>query len=198
MTSLGVYRNLFVGFLCVIGASLFMYSGFSKLEDILLDLAGFLLLLVALFPTDWAGSQLGGLICEDFKPFQASLLLGLPVSIHNFAAIGFFLAITLVNYKTALISVAFISDADQRQRWSRIFSVARFLMPASLLLAFLLSRAFDPGRWVLWLECAGIWAFSIYWLLKSLEILGSRVDVNLIESRMVLYQGKILPPEQIP
>jgi hypothetical protein len=61
-----------------------------------------------------------------------------------------------------------------------VFRFARFLMPASLLIGWLLSMKFDPERWILWIEWSGVWAFSCYWLLKSIEICDSGVDLEMI------------------
>ncbi|MEO1182640.1 MAG: hypothetical protein AAFX51_17760, partial [Cyanobacteria bacterium J06636_28] len=69
-----------------------------------------------------------------------------------------------------------------------IFSVARFLMPISIGLVLLLWLATGTSiigdRLILWIEWAGIWAFSLYWLLKSIEILSSKVDVDMVNGRI--------------
>jgi hypothetical protein len=179
LTSSGVYRNLFVGVLCAIGACLVIYSGFSKMEDWLLNIAGALLVLVALFPTSWSAWDLVQ-VCPDFKPFVASKLFGLPIAIHYAVAILFFVAITAVNVLTAFDSVRFISTPQRKALWMWVFRFARFLMPASLLIGWLLSMKFDPERWILWIEWSGVWAFSCYWLLKSIEICDSGVDLEMI------------------
>ena len=182
----GVYRDLFVGLLAAISFCLIIYSGFGKLENWLLNGAGVCLAGVAFFPMGWPEPRLLD-TCRTtpgFMPHQASGFLGLPVSVHNVAAVAFFLTITAVNVLTAMDTVDIIQNTSLRHRWRRIFQWARWLMPASLGLVLLLrlftGTSLIGDRLVLWLEWAGIWAFSLYWLLKSIEILGSRVDVAVI------------------
>jgi hypothetical protein len=175
----GVYRDLFVGLLAAIGFCLIIYTGFGKLENWLLNIAGFSLLGVAYFPTDWPNpaALASCRLVPGFQPYHASRLLGLPVSVHVVSAIVFFAAITLVNGLTALDTVEIIADPGERQFWRNVFRVMRFIMPVSLGVVLLFLRG--DQRLVLWLEWVGIWAFSFYWLLKSIEILGTKLDVDI-------------------
>lgn len=186
----GVYRDLFVGILAAISFCLIIYTGFGKLENWLLNIAGVCLAGVAFFPTDWPEPQVLS-ACQatpGFVAFTSSRLLGLPVSLHFAAALAFFLVITLVNIFTAMDTVKIIKDARKQNFWRKLFSVARFLMPISLGLVLLLrivtGTSIIGDRIVLWLECAGIWAFSFYWLLKSIEILSTKVDVDVINGNV--------------
>lgn len=79
-----------------------------------------------------------------------------------------------------------INEATKKEKkWRTIFSYARFLMPAFLLLTWVVWRLFlRDDHLVLWLEGAGIWAFSLYWLLKSVEILSTQVDLDAINGRV--------------
>lgn len=179
----GVYRDLFVGLLAAIGFCLVIYTGFGKLENWLLNFAGFSLLGVAYFSTDWpnpAALESCRLI-PGFEPFKASLLLGLPVSIHTFSAVIFFLAITLTNVLTALNTVEIIGGRNKQRFWRNVYRVFRFIMPVSLCIVLLLLRG--DKRLILWLEWAGIWAFSLYWLLKSIEILSTKLDVDIVNGK---------------
>jgi hypothetical protein len=179
----GVYRDLFVGLLAAIGFCLVIYTGFGKLENWLLNIAGVSLLGVAYFSIDWPNSAAidSCRMIPSFQPFKASLLFGLPVSIHTFSAVIFFLAITLTNVFTALNTVEIIDDRDKQRLWRNVFQVFRFIMPVSLGIVLLLLRG--DRRLVLWLEWAGIWAFSIYWLLKSVEILSTKLDVDIVNGK---------------
>jgi hypothetical protein len=179
----GVYRDLFVGLLAAIGFCLVIYTGFGKLENWLLNIAGVSLLGVAYFSTDWPNPAAleSCKLAPGFQPFNASLLLGLPASIHTFSAVIFFLAITLVNFFTALNTVEIIPDRDKQRFWRNVFRVFRFIMPVSLVSVLLLLRG--DRRLVLWLEWTGIWAFSLYWLLKSIEILSTKLDVDIVNGK---------------
>jgi hypothetical protein len=187
----GVYRDLFVGILAAISFCLIVYTGFGKLENWLLNIAGIFLAGVAFFPMDWPESQAMS-ACQaipGFVAFTSSKLLGLPVSIHGTSALIFFLAITLVNVFTAMDTVYLIEDKEKKEFWRKIFSVARFLMPISLsgvLLLWIITGMND--RLILLLEWAGIWAFSLYWLLKSIEILQTKVDEDIINGKV--YRSK--------
>ncbi len=183
--SAGVYRDLFVGILAAISFCLIIYTGFGKLENWLLNIAGIGLAGVAFFPMDWPEPQALS-ACQTipgFVAFTSSKLFGLPISIHAASALTFFLAITLVNVFTAMDTVHIIKDKEKKKFWSRIFSVVRFLMPSLLLLVWIFSRTSD--RIVLYIEWAGIWAFSIYWLLKSFEILQTKVDEEMINGNVL-------------
>jgi hypothetical protein len=186
----GVYRDLFVGLLAAISFCMIIYTGFGKLENWLLNLAGVCLAGVAFFPTDWPEPTLLK-TCQatpGFSPHIASLLLGMPVSIHVASAMAFFLAITAVNVLTAMDTVHIIQDSSKQKFWHGIFRWARWLMPISLGLVLLLRLVSGTSligeRLVLWLEWAGIWAFALYWLLKSVEILSTKVDVAAINSKI--------------
>lgn len=197
----GVYRDLFVGILTAISACLIIYSGFGKLEDWLLNFAGVFLAGVAFFPMGWPEQQLIASCrnAPEFRPFEASQFLGLPISLHAVSAVLFFMSITAVNIFTAMDTVKFLEkrakDTSNRdlkskltrkaQFWRRIYRVVKFLMPISLGLVLLLSLFGVTGdRLILWIEWAGIWAFSLYWLIKSIEILRSGVDRAMIHGNI--------------
>lgn len=188
-THRGVYRDLFVGFLTAISGCLIIYSGFNSLENWLLNLAGVFLAGVAFFPTSWPELQLLE-VCKTmpgFEAFKASQLFGLPLSIHTTSAVLFFVAITAVNVLTALKTVQQIQDTSQRKFWLKIFRFAMWLMPISLGIVLLIrlftGTSIIGERLVLWIEWAGIWAFSLYWILKSIEILRSNVDDKLLKGK---------------
>lgn len=166
----GVYRDLFVGLLAAISFCLIIYTGFGKLENWLLNLAGVCLAGVAFFPTDWPEPNLLK-ICQatpGFSPHIASLLLRMPVSIHVASAIAFFLVITAVNVLTAMDTVHIIQDSSKQKFWHGIFRWARWLMPISLGL-------------VLWLEWAAINS-QIGWGPGSRR--GGSLDGNRLDRRL--------------
>ena len=197
----GVYRDLFVGFLAAISACLIIYSGFGTLENWLLNFAGVFLAGVAFFPTGWPEKQLLN-ACTDisgFQSFEASRLLGLPISIHTASAVLFFISITAVNVYTAMDTVKLLEEnakksqdpaqklklTQQAKFWRRVYSIVKFLMPIAIGFVLLLSLLGITGdRFILWIEWSGIWAFSLYWLIKSIEILRSGVDFKMIEGQV--------------
>jgi hypothetical protein len=96
--------------------------------------------------------------------------------------------ITLANVITAMDTVNIIKDVNKKKFWKTIFKVARFLMPISLGLVGLVwivaGKSIIGDRLILVLEWAGIWAFSFYWLLKSIEILSTKVDLDVINGNV--------------
>jgi hypothetical protein len=187
----GVYRDLFVGILAAISFCLIVYTGFGKLENWLLNIAGVCLACVAFFPMDWPEPHVlsGCQVTPNFAPFTSSKLLGLEsVSIHGTLASVFFLTITFVNVMTAMDTVEIIENDKKKEFWKKIFNIARFLMPISLGLVLLLwivaGKSIIGDRLALWLEWAGIWAFSLYWLLKSIEIFSTKVDLDIINGKV--------------
>jgi len=88
VTEAGSMRSYFVGFLFAVGAILFANKGYSRWEDIFLNIAGVSAWLIALFPMPWTGK---------LPPLYW---------VHWVAAVIFFLAIASV--------AAFCSDATVR------------------------------------------------------------------------------------
>jgi hypothetical protein len=85
------------------------------------------------------------------------------------------------NLLTALDSVETIGDRERKEMWRNLFRVFRFIMPVSLGFVLLFFRG--DRRLVFWLEWVGIWAFSLYWLLKSIEIISTKLDVDIINNK---------------
>jgi len=193
--SAGVYRDLFVGILTAISVCLMLYTGFGQLENWLLNIAGISLAFVAFFPMDWPEPQYLSKCqtTQGFVAFTSSKLplLGQPISIHFASAFIFFLALILVNYFTAMDTVELIEDDRKKKFWTNIFNATKWLMLISLGLVLLLwcvtsitGTSIIGDRLVLCLEWAGIWAFSIYWLLKSFEICQTQVDKKMINRKV--------------
>lgn len=199
----GALRDIFVGSLWTISFCLIIYTGFSKLENWLLNLAGFALLCVAFFPTDWpAPSDIGS--CKGFDPFIWRPF-GLPhwLSVHTIAAIVFYILIILVTTCTAMETVKVLPVfPGERNKTKRLYSSLyngvkwipigsgylwipgiRWIMIfcAPIAVGFLFVH--DPQRFVLWAELVGNISFGIYWLCKSVEMMHTKLDVALIETR---------------
>jgi hypothetical protein len=69
----GTMRDWFVGILCTVGAFLYLYKGFSPLENILLNLAGGFAVGVAMIPCNcWHGATMPGTSCTSSPPSRSS------------------------------------------------------------------------------------------------------------------------------
>ena len=160
----GAMRNWFVGILWAIGVFLLLYRGFTKREDIALDLAGILLIMVAMFPMEWD--------CGDSCQ---------KVSVHGVSAIGFFLMIGYVCIFRSCDTLYLLKTAAQRRRYRNLYRVlghAMWVFP--VIVGFLLFLGVNPlGPYtILILETVAIWVFAAYWLIKSLEIKESNADLK--------------------
>jgi len=159
----GVMRNWFVGILWAVGVFLVLYRGYGRRENIALNVAGVLLIIVAMFPMGW----ICGATCSQ-------------ISIHGTAAILFFLAIGYVCIFRSGDTLPLIEDLDTRafyRRWYRIIGWVMWVFPLVVaVLEFFQLRPFGT-RTVFFIEVAGIWTFAAYWLLKSREIGRSKADV---------------------
>jgi hypothetical protein len=79
-------------------------------------------------------------------------------------------------YEGNSIRIGAINVFVRGARWIMIYA----LIPA--VVSFIVERQ----RIVLWLEIIGIWAFGIYWVLKSFEMIDTRLDIALIETGLDL------------
>lgn len=186
----GVMRNEFVGILFAIGAILFLFQGMSRLEDHVLNAAGVLALGVALFPMIWP---------EGSVPQDKFFFL------HGACAIAFFICIGTVCIFCASDTLDLIQDETKRIRYRRCYQILGLLMVVLPLSAACL-KYFAPWRdWtIFWVEVAGIYVFSAYWLVKSYEIsqtdmdrraaLGKlRIEPRPLSDRLLLRPMKIVP-----
>ena len=156
----GVMRNPFVGILFAVGALLFAYQGFSRLEDYALNLAGILAWGVALFPTNWPEGTKHSLF-----------------SLHGTFAISFFACIAYVCIRRAGDTLDLIDDLATYKRYLRTY---KFLGWAMVILPFLAWAliSFTPWRKsaIFFVELAGIYVFATYWVIKSHEASKTNVD----------------------
>lgn len=154
-------RDWFVGVLCAVGAFLFLYKGYTRRENQVLNLAGVCAPLVALFPM-----RPGGDCAVDGSGF----------SLHGLFAVTFFLAIS---YVCVFLYRDSATDAMPPPRQRLYHRVARacggvmigciaaavlynFFMPADL------KAAWCAWSIVFWLEAIAVAAFSVHWFFKSL------------------------------
>jgi hypothetical protein len=124
-------------------------------EDRALNIAGVLLIAVAMFPMDWT--------CWH------NLLQGL----GSWGGNLFSLAIGYVCIFRSGDTLPLIKDSNAREsykRWYRIIGLVMWVFPVVVaLLEFFKLQPFGT-RTVFFIEVAGIWTFAVYWLLKSREI----------------------------
>ena len=184
-------RNWLVGSLFVVGFFLYLYKGFSKLENILLNIGGVLAVLVALVPMTWQPCDL--VICGT----TPAMCKGPGWSPHGIFAVGFFLCIVFVifycsNDTLPLIKDAGLPNADELiTRYKRIYRAIAIVMVTSIAAAYVLNiRGSSPSR-VFWMEVAGIWSFAAYWLVKSHEMSKTEAETKAMCGELTRRDGKV-------
>lgn len=153
----GYMRDWFVGILFAIGIMLFLYHGFTEIEDRVLNVAGVLALGIALFPMASPGSG------------QASHI-GI---IHGLCAIVFFLCIGYICIFHADDTLELLRQSRGEQaygKYRRTYRVLGGLMVISPLIAAGVSAVFGKNSFTFFAEAVGVWVFATYWLVKSREI----------------------------
>jgi hypothetical protein len=158
----GQMRNWFVGILWAIGVFLILYQGYGRRENIALNLAGTLLILVAMFPMEWTCRN----TCSK-------------ISLHGVFAASFFIVIGYVCIFRAGDTLELIRDAAKKASYRRTYRIIGLIMwvfPV-VVVGLTFFRFYLFGRYtVFFIEAAGIWTFAYYWWQKSVEIDESRAD----------------------
>lgn len=158
-------RDVFVGSLFAIGAFLYLYKGYSKKEDIVLDFAGIFALCIALLPT----SAVTKLVCNTFTaPY-----------LHGIFAILFFVLISYVCICGASDTLEGIKNESRKRFYKNLYRVLGGLMIFLPLLSALLLNLLDQTQSIVFfVELAGVWVFSAYWIVKSFEINESQLETE--------------------
>lgn len=159
-------RDPFVGGLVAIGVFLYLYKGFSTLENWALNAAGILAVGVAMVPMR-APEEAGRLLRSEF---------------HYTFAIIFFLCIGYVCIFEApkTLSEDLIPDRARAARLRRFYKTLGILMVALPLFALAVSGAW----WKFWVEAAGVWVFSTYWAAKGFELAKTDADLLAVQGRL--------------
>ena len=154
-------RVWFVGCIFALGSCLFLYRGYTIWEELLLDLAALLVILVALVPMSWkCGSELG--YCA-------------PWIWHSGSAFAFFICIAVVAWFLSGTTLPELHNPAREQRYKMYYwgtRAALIIFPGTAAIAHYLTKRFDTLTWSL--EVAGIYAFALFWIVKSRELRSSQ------------------------
>ncbi len=163
----------FVGGLVATGALLYLYKGFSAMEDRLLNAAGILAVAVAMVPTP--------------DPSEAQ---GSGFSWHGTFAIAFFICIACVCLFRASDTLSLIKNTAVARRFKRAYRFIGVSLVASPLIAVILTFLFrDTARespLLFFVEAVAVWVFAVYWLTKSWELHRTRAEQLAIENKLRL------------
>ena len=161
-------RTVFVGILFAVGAALYLYKGFSNLENYLLNVAGAGALLVALLPTP----------CGQ-EGYTLSIL-GVTlrgITLHGASAVALFVCVALVCLLCSGDTLSGIPSPTARAWYERAYKSLGILMLGLPLAAVFLTVVLkQTGLRILAVEAAGSLVFGAYWLLKSIELSQSEVQ----------------------
>ena len=185
-------RNWFVGLLFMVSISLGLYRGFSKAEDILLDVAAVFGVGIALFPMDWDPAKIK---CGAIGPAVIAGPGFAGISVHGICAVTFFLCTAIVCWFCADDTLSLINNEARQKRLRIIYRTIGIFMPSSMLVAWAVNTLAKTTWAQFWTEAAGIFAFGAFWLVKSKELSDTAADVKAASGHIRLYAGHL---EEIP
>lgn len=163
-------RNWFVGGLFAVAAFLYLYKGFSTAENVALNLAAILAVGVAIFPTEWnCGTA--------YRRF----------SLHGFCAVSMFACLAYVVWFRARDTLSLVPEnaTPSPARYRQLYLIVGGVMLASPLTAFVLNSLIGTrSSFVFFIEAAGIWAFALYWWIKSSELKKSAATAKALEGEI--------------
>ncbi len=175
-------RTLFVGFLFAIAVGLYVYKGFTALENVLLNAAGVCAAVVAIFPeglTLAEGANNPGLQqlfshCPAVRQWAESP----PLAIHYTAAVLLFVLLAAVVWFCASKTLAYLpAGKGDAALYRRTYRSIALLMLACPISGLAVASVFGQGSsWVFFVEAAGVWTFALYWTVKSRELALSQLE----------------------
>lgn len=170
-TGTGPMRNWFVGILFVMGVCLYLIKGFSHWEDIFLTIAGILAVCVAIFPMPWTDETVTG-----FPKHYAS-------------AITFFILIAFVCMFCSGKTLKYMPpNTPHREaviaRYKLRYRVLAVCMVLSPVTAYVFNVFTGQHSYVFWAEAFGVWAFGIFWLVKTKELRLSDVERRALKGEV--------------
>jgi hypothetical protein len=151
----GPTRDILVGCLWAEGVFLFLFHGLSKAENWILNVAGVAAISVAMNPMP----------TEQCAPGPA-------ITLHAASAILFFLCLAIVAVGLSKQRIKYIIYPPKRRRFARAYDVAggaMIAMPLAVAAIHFLGPRECESHWIFWIEALGIWAFAVYWFVKTLE-----------------------------
>ncbi len=175
-------QDVFVGVLFVVGALLVAYKGYSKRENVLMNIAGVMAMGIALFPTLCDAKLAGTVPCPGGDcAVGAFAFLGEAVNnwLHRITSLLFFGCIAYVCWFHRKDTLYQLDKESDRQRYDFRYRVIAILLVALPLLVTLFHYLFEGSRLTFWLEVVSMWVFSAYWMTKGHEIKRSALeDIN--------------------
>jgi len=177
----GALRNYFVATLCVVGALLMMYKGFSAIEDWLLNVAGGCAVLLSITPCNcWHGA-------DSHSAW------------HTTFAVSFFISMVLVCEFCARDTITLLPTQTQRDYFGRLYhaiGLFLFLSPAAAVAVAYLARV--PDSRIFFIEWFGVYMFAGYWLAKSAEFHITAAEKRALKGELKKVKDVGLVPAAAP
>ncbi len=173
-------RVWLIGLLYALGVFLFLYKGFSKLEDWCLNVAGIFAVGVARFPMPWPADSGSGF------------------SMHYFCAVSMFICIGIVTWFCTGQTLGLVKDTNLRMWFKRGYRAAGSAMIVLPLLIWLYKEFFPNlakgSHLTFCLEVVCIWAFALYWFIKSWELRGSMAELEALNGKLSTEPSSVTLP----
>jgi hypothetical protein len=168
-------RAVFVGVLFVLGICLILYRGFSNTEDRVLDLAGVMAVIAALWPMQ----------APDYCKNCGSTTFSY---VHEGAGIILFLCMAFVAFACADETLVQLPDPQRKRFRIGYFVLAALLLVAPVAVGLLAYKLGRSDSRLFYAEWAAMWIFAAYWGLKTYELSKSNLEVLAMKGEMPIRQ----------
>lgn len=190
------FGSIFVGSLFAIGMGLLTYKGFSRVEDWSLNIGGVLAVAIAVFPMQ--PDDAWPCIYPDFKIGESTLIANhfdrssqwaVDLEFHYYCAILFFMVLAFVVTFCSHQTLHLV-PLKQRRRFLLAYLLCGLLFVGSIGASYVIlnyaggATGNACSKHVLFgVECAGVFSFAIYWLVKTWECWRYDTDIRIPNRR---------------
>ena len=200
-------RDYFVGAMFAAGVLLYLYKGFSWQENYALNLAGVLAILIAIVPADPPGKlpatpaeSTASVIAPSASATGDENVPRSPTGqIHNVLSVAFLLTLAYVCLFRSADTLQLIGSSVRKNSYYYTYKIIGVCMVATPAIVYYIAnhsqRHLSYGERVLifYVECAAMWAFGIYWMLKTKEISESMADRTTEHARVLPIARPAIP-----
>ena len=172
-------RVPFVGGLFAIAAFLYLYKGFTVVENIVLNLAGVCAVGVACFPMNWTCDG-----CGKWTP-------------HGLLAITLFGCLAYVVFFRSRDTLKYLPKGSKLAFFKWSYRVAAILMAGAPVGALLITMIIGRRWYVIFIEGLGIWAFAYYWLVKGCELNLSHATKKALSRELAVAPETKMEPTEV-
>lgn len=176
-------RDLFIGSLCAMGLLLIAYQGYRDAENVALNIGGGALICVAMFPMEPPSGE---------KSWVDK--------VHYLSAVVFYISLIYVVWFRAHDTLQDISE-KRRFTYKTLYRLSGLLMTCvviSSIVFYFVNRADNAAypMWLLWAEFFGVFAFLLFWSVKTIEIENSKIDQK-DQDQMKCAAYPVIPQETL-